>query len=65
MPPKPAPPESANDLVYKALMEHKKAEMQRMTTLASDTRTITEAMLRKQVFSPFISHVNPLAVFNP
>ena len=42
-------PEDANDVVYKALMDHKKAEMQRMTTLASDTRTITEAMLRKQV----------------
>jgi hypothetical protein len=41
--------EDANDIVYKALMDHKNAEMQRMTTLASDTRTITEAMLRKQV----------------
>lgn len=45
----PSVAESANDVVYKALMEHKKAEAQRMTTLASDTRTITEAMLRKQV----------------
>ncbi len=49
--PKQAPAEAdrTNDMVYKALMEHKKAEMQRMKTLASDTRTITEAMLRKQV----------------
>ena len=36
-------------MVYKALMEHKRAELQRMTTLASDARTITDAMLRKQV----------------
>lgn len=48
---KPPPAaEDANDVVYKALMDHKRAEMQRMTALASDTRTITEAMLRKQVF---------------
>ena len=48
--------EDANDIVYKALMDHKRAEMQRMTTLASDARTITEAMLRKQV-SLFCCHV--------
>lgn len=42
--------DSANDMVYKALMEHKRQEMHRMSTLASDTRTITEAMLRKQVW---------------
>ena len=47
----PSAAQDANDVVYKALMEHKNAEMQRMATLASDTRTITEAMLRKQVFS--------------
>jgi len=47
--PAPEAVDNANDMVYKALMEHKKAEMQRMKTLASDTRTITEAMLRKQV----------------
>ena len=47
--PPPSDADNANDMVYKALMEHKRQEMQRMNTLASDTRTITEAMLRKQV----------------
>ena len=47
--PSSAATEGTNDLIYKALMDHKKAEMQRMSALASDTRTITEAMLRKQV----------------
>ena len=37
-------------MVYKALMDHKRAKMQKLSALASDTRTITEAMLRKQVF---------------
>ena len=37
----------ANDLVYKALMNHKKAELQKMVALASDTQTITDAMIRR------------------
>jgi hypothetical protein len=37
----------ANDVVYKALMKHKKAELQKMVALASDTQTITDAMLRR------------------
>lgn len=41
--------EEANDLLYKALMQHKKVEQQRATAFMSDTRTITEAMLRKQL----------------
>ena len=35
--------------MYKALMQHKEMEQKRQQAMASDTRTITEAMLRKQV----------------
>ncbi len=35
-------------MLYKALMNYKRMEQQRVSSLASDTRTITEAMLRKQ-----------------
>ncbi len=41
--------EEANDMIYKAIMQYKKMEQQRATALMSDTRTITEAILRKQV----------------
>lgn len=44
--------EDVNDMVYKALMDHKKAEVQRIKTMASDTRTITEAMMKKTVCLP-------------
>ena len=47
--PSGAPTEEANDMIYKAIMHHKKMEQQRVQALMSDTRTITEAMLRKQV----------------
>jgi soluble lytic murein transglycosylase-like protein len=40
--------EEANDMLYKALMNYKRMEQQRVSSLASDTRTITEAILRKQ-----------------
>ena len=35
-------------MLYKALMNYKRMEQQRVSSLVSDTRTITEAMLRKQ-----------------
>jgi hypothetical protein len=44
-----APTEEANDLIYKTIMQYKKMEQQRAHALMSDTRTITEAILRKQV----------------
>jgi soluble lytic murein transglycosylase-like protein len=40
--------EEANDMLYKALMNYKRMEQQHVSSLASDTRTITEAILRKQ-----------------
>ncbi len=40
--------EEANDVLYKAIMQHKRMEQQRATSMMSDTKTITEAILRKQ-----------------
>lgn len=41
--------EEANDMVYKILMDHKNAEKQKIAALASDARTLSESIIRKQV----------------
>ncbi len=41
--------EDTNDMLYKALMHHKRMEQQRVSSLMSNTRTISEAILRKQM----------------
>jgi hypothetical protein len=46
--PNVAAAEDTNDMLYKALMQHKRMEQQRVSSLMSDTRTISEAILRKQ-----------------
>jgi hypothetical protein len=40
--------EESNDALYKAIMNYKRMEQQRARSLISDTKTITEAILRKQ-----------------
>ena len=40
--------EESNDALYKAIMNYKRMEQQRTSSLISDTKTITEAILRKQ-----------------